>query len=76
MTFDDAKDDLASKQGEHWHGWFAWHPALITDGEGAGSWVWLRHVDRRDFEIGWGCSHHQKRLSSPSQIARLQGGAA
>lgn len=62
MSFRDIEDELARRDGVEWRRWFAWHPALITEGDAAGRWVWLRAIERRDFEIGWGCSHHQKRL--------------
>jgi len=63
MTHDEIYDQCAAEQNEVWRRWFAWHPSIITEGKRAGSIVWLTHIERRDFELGWGCSHHQRRMT-------------
>jgi hypothetical protein len=66
MTTEEIYDQRAAEQGEEWRRWFAWHPAIITEGAETGRWVWLKHIYRRDFELGWGCSHHQRALAQPA----------
>lgn len=57
MTREEINDMMASGQGEQWRKWFAWRPVQLDTGE----WVWWETIERRDFELGWGCSRHQKR---------------
>lgn len=59
MDSEKMLDAVASERGENWRVWFAWHPVWLDLEH---RFVWLRYVWRRDFELGWGVSIHQRRL--------------
>lgn len=62
MTNDEIVDMCATDQGDQWRHWYAWRPVWLDQEHRP---TWLRWVWRRDVELGWGCSAHQRRLSDP-----------
>ncbi len=66
MTADDIIEKAAVEQGEEWRLWFAWRPVWLDLDHRP---TWLRWVWRRDIELGWGVSVHQRRLSAPESAA-------
>lgn len=66
---DDLLGRIATEQGEGWRMWFAWRPVWLDQDHRP---TWFRWVWRRDFELGWGCSVHQRRLASADPTTRRE----